>query len=173
MSAVTRKRIRDAAVGALSDVVTGFNARLAALATDYGITPFVIDFGPTSRNFLQSYLSPDQVDFSNVATYPAMVVYTASSENTNIEKFRLFSGQVELYIDVYLRYRQSLESRDTESIADAVEDALTQILNDPLMPWPATVAYNGGFRSPREPLALLGDGYEQRIPVQLLFEVNI
>jgi hypothetical protein len=170
---ITRKAVRDAALSELAASVTGFNATLAALAGTYGVTPFTIDWSSTSSNFSQSQVTTEQLELSRMIEYPGCLLYTPTTQNQNLEKFRRFSGVVVLNIDVIVDFRDGAEGRDTESLPDAVEDAITSIFNRPTLSLPAYVVWNGDIECVREPVRLNGDGYFQRCPHQLTFEVHV
>lgn len=174
-----RKDIRVAMVAALADSTLGFNARLAAVAGEYAIQPFELDFGPDSYNFLQAFYGvPEDVELSAIRQWPAMVLYTTNATRNGQQKSVGFSGSVQAHIDIYLRYRLrdetvvDIETRDPESIADAVEDALLSVFQRRGLAWPTGCTYNGDINCDRDPVVLYGDGYLQRLATQLKFEVN-
>ncbi len=174
-----RKDIRDAMVEALASPIDGFNARLAAVAGEYGIQPFDFDFGSDSYNFLQAFYGvPEDVELSAIRQWPAMALYTTNATRNGLQKGVGFSGAVQAHVDIYLRYRlrdesvTDMETRDTESIADAVEDALLSVFQRRGLAWPTGCTYNGEINCDRDPVVLYGDGYLQRLPTQLRFEVN-
>ena len=165
-----RKVTRDAVRTALSAAVTGFNAQLAAIAAAYSIVPYTIDWAAESRQTFQGYISPEQIDVSQIVEYPAVVLYTSDAINENFEKGHRFGGQVQAHMDWYLRFKTGIEVDDVESILDATEDAALEAIND-YSAWPANVIYNRQFQVSRDAISLLGEGWEQRIAVQMLFHV--
>lgn len=172
----TRKLIRDAAVSRLSDATTGFNAAIAALASAYEITAFTINWAAGSGSFVQMFLNPDQLDTSQILEYPALALYTSTARESTGDGNRItgahFSGIIHLHLDFYIKFIDEIEVDDTESIADAIEDAVLSVLHTPTAAWPANVTYNGDFEAPRESMVQLGDGYEMRVPFILTFEVH-
>jgi|SRR6185369_741748 len=169
----TRKAVRDAIIAILAAPLTGFNAGLAAVASSYGVTPFTIDWSAGSKQLFQGYLLPDQIELSQVIVYPACVAYTTFTQNQNLEKFRRFSGIVTLNLDFYVDFRTGIEVDQTDDLPDAIEDAITGIINQPLLNLPSNIAWNGGIECAREPVRLLQDGWFQRCPHQLIFEVDV
>lgn len=178
-----RKPIRDAAVTALADATYGFNTKLSAEFTAASVTGhgFTIDFGATSKNFLQSYYtSAGDVDLSAVQTWPAIVVYTTQYQPTQLEKFRQISGSLLLNVDVYLRFAfrdvggsaYAMEGNNTEDVADCVEGAVLEVFQRKALTWPSGYTYGGLIVPTREPVAQMGDGYMQRLAFQLQFEVS-
>lgn len=178
-----RKALRDAAVAALADTTYGFNAKLVAELTAASVTGhgFVIDFGATSKNFLQSYYtSAGEVDLSAVQTWPAIVLYTTQYQPTQLEKFRQVSGDVLLNVDVYLSFAfrnaggsaYAMEGNNTEDVADCVEGAVFEVFQRKALTWPSGYTYGGLITPTREPVVQMADGYMQRLSFQLQFEVS-
>lgn len=164
----------------LADATTGFNARLAAIAASYGITAFAVDWDLNSTSFIQSFVDPSAVDVAPLipADVAALLYTSLSSESHEQEgrtKFARYSGQIILHLDFYLRFDDGMEplERNTEDIADAIEDAVIQVLRRTDADWPAGVVFNGDVASPRESIVHLADGYGQRIPFTFLFEVHV
>jgi hypothetical protein len=176
-----RQTIQDTILAGLAATSTGFNARLLALALDYGITVFGIDFTRgSSDNFLEAYVDGiSAVERSQIKAFPAIVVYSSEAIFTGQEKGRGFSGSVQFHIDAYLRFRfrddgeSGMESSNTESLANAVEDALLSVFHQSAFAWPTGVIYNRAFHGGREQVMEYADGYLQRVAIQMLFEVRI
>lgn len=168
-----RKFLRDAIRAIMADATTGFNATLASIAVSYGIAPFVIDWVPPSRSLFQGFLFADQVLIAELIDFPACVLYTSASANQNFEKFRRFSGLITAHLDFYIDQGSGIEVSQTEDVPDAIEDVLIQIFNSPTVNLPSGIAWNGGIQSQRGPIRLVGDGYQQRIPFNLTFEVDV
>lgn len=168
-----RKAVRDAIADVLSDPGNGFNPTFATLAPAYGVDPFTINWAPGSRNLFYGYLPPGQVNISSIADYPAFCIYTLSAENRHETKPRTFSGPVVAHVDAYLRFRTGAEQYDTESVCEAVEDAVITCLERDTAAWPPSVSFTGQYTSFWLPIDMLEDGWERVIPMELLFEVNV
>lgn len=159
----------------MSNATTGFNARLATIAAGYGVTAFTISWLAASKQFFQGYLDPAQLERSQLATFPAVALYTSLAEDAvEGQHFRLFAGPITAHVDFYRVSKAGIEVDDTESWADAVEDAVILALNDPVtgIYGQAGIAYKGEFRSPRESIQLLGEGWSQRVPIEIICEVQ-
>ncbi len=181
-----RKFVRDSFVSVLAAEDTGFNALLLSLQ-GYDITPFAIDWTVGSANFVQSYIDPDAVRMSAIKTYPAVALYTSAAVNDHLVKGRNFSGQVTAHLDFYLIYRalksddayqdseitQTQAAHDTESIADAVEDAITTLLEQSK----GTLLQMGprlnSYRIDRDAVVNYGDGPGQRVALTLTFNLEV
>ena len=146
---------------------------MAATAGAYGITPFTIDWAAGSKQLFQGYLLPDQIELSQVIRYPACVIYTTVTQNQNLEKFRRFSGIVVLNLDFYVDFKTGIEVDQTDDIPDLIEDVVTSIINSPTLNLPSNIHWNGGLECSREPVRLLQDGWFQRCPHLLTFEVDV
>lgn len=168
--------VRDAVLARLSDPATGLNANLAAVAGEaYGLTEdYSIDWGPKSKQFFQGALLPGDVEDSVAAKYPMVMLYTTGSRNQNLQKFTLFSGIVDIAVDVHLSWRAGAALRDFESLGDAFEDAIYKTFNDSA--WAASyglpIAYNGDLQMTKRPLEMAGEHWRQTLQFSLTFEVD-
>lgn len=173
----TRKLVRDGIRGALAHQTTGFNSKFAALAGAYGLAPALsIHWDPLSRQVFQGFIGADLLDLSQIADFPAVVIYTSRAENQLLTMPTKFSGTITGHADFYLRFdldRNSggPERDDTDSWSDAVEDAVIEALHA-YTGWSGGVAFLREFRCERDPVVLLGDGWAQRLPFEIFFEVT-
>ena len=178
----TRKAVRDAATAILRDEATGFNARMAALSTEYGIEEFKIDFNAGSKSFFQGAIEPESEDLEYSQLHPkpiALVVSTAESTSLRKQNSPYFSGEVQLRLDAYIqisktknRTTDQVEWDDTETTMDVIEEALLLALQESDN-WQPNVIYNHQFASERGPLRLTGDGWSQRLSLMLVCEVHL
>ncbi len=172
-----RKRVRDALRFLLSAEATGFNSMLATVAPVYGVAPFEIDFGSVpSASFFQGFLSLESQSLSMLKPHPvALALYT--SDATNDQRIMRsaeprFLGRVVAHLDFYHHVIDGEETYDTESVADAIEDAVLNVIT-PGSVEQYGIIYDGGVSCVREAFQQLGDGYQQRIPITFLFEVHV
>ncbi len=172
--------IRDTVLGALGDPIAGLNARLAPLCGTYAIAPMSFDFtGPDSQDVTQCYYGGEaDLVKSPLTQYPALAVYTSVATNARTEKGRQFSGVVTLHLDFYLMFRfrfddfSGIEGNDTETTKDVLVEAVLRSLPATL-PWPTGVAFNGIDIIEPSPVQPLSDGWQQRVPIQINFGVNV
>jgi hypothetical protein len=61
---------------------------------------------------------------------------------------------------------------DMEILPDAIEDAFLTTVMAPNVDW-FPVSFNGDFQCSREPFLFMGDGWQARIPFQLMCEVHV
>ena len=177
-----RKVVRDTFKAALSAETDGFNAQLAAIASDYDVNPFSIDWATNSENFIQSYIAPEKVDVSGLIKFPGAVLYTSRGVDDNKgPKGTRWGGQILAHFDVYLRFRalddpqwdgnQIPESADTESMADAVDVSVVAAVRAASSNFQTAGLILAGINSSREPVQQFGDGYGQRLA--FTFGINL
>lgn len=170
------KIVTDELFQKLSDESTGFNAFYQEAAAEYGtLTVVEVDWSPGSKQFMQAYLSPDEVKDSQLTGYakPVVALYTSVSENTNDEKFRIFSGNITAHVDIYYKSRQGAPVDDLEKVFNSIKAAVLNVFNQRDVIWSSSLAYNGEFSCNPDPIELYGDGYVGRVPFEIVFEVNV
>ncbi len=182
--AQVRKLVRDAVRRILSNPSTGFNARFAALAADYGVDPVEIDFiSEDSESFLQARVPRDSDDIQYTQLFPAplaLVLYTDDLANQKLQNSPFFSGLVSCRLDFYIVERDrnqpeiaAVRLGDNESIAEAVEEAaLNALVFSSDLDW-GPVTFNLDFQSERGDLRIEPDGQSQRISIVLACEVSV
>jgi len=186
----TRKVVRETLLAVLADPDTGFNANLANVGAAYGIDSiFEIDWTTGSPNFFQGNIAPDQIVSADLIPDEAGVcvaLYTSVSQTNSgdeRQKPSIFSGKILLHVDFYLRRRKLHILRqgdslppdvtgDMEILPDAIEDAFLTTVMAPDVDW-FPVSFNGDFQCSREPFLFMGDGWQARIPFQLMCEVHV
>lgn len=179
----TRKLVRDAMRTALSYPTYGFNSRIAAVASTYGIDPFSIDWSPDSTNFTESYVAGQSERDSKLSGIHVAIYTSLSSQSSGGDrpKGSVFHGEIQAHLDFTLQFREGIELTEdlTEGYADAVEDAVIAVLLDPRAPnatlfcGGGPITYSGDFACAREPILSLDDGYSQRLPFTFIYEVHI
>lgn len=166
-------RIRNQVKTRLAAVSDGFNVTLAALASTYSITPFSITFGANSRNFFQGQINPRQLEETSSIKYPLMTLYSLRIDDDNEQKFQLFSGLVQIGIDVHVDWKSGNAIPDFELMGDAIEDAIVQIMNRTSnQAWDFETVYNGNVSCTRYPLQLAAGSWRQTLRFGLKFEVH-
>lgn len=179
---------RNAAVALLAAESGGFNATLAPILAANNIKPLTVSFAKGSTSFFQGYIEVDSevIDYSQLDPKPiGIAIYTTGAVNSKDTNASLFSGLVELRIDVYLRLRarnensEGVEADDTDTVLDCVEEAIMRVLTAPDN-WksstpedPIGVIYNNDWKSDRSPILMFEDGYQQRVGISLAVGVRI
>lgn len=167
------KQVRDVVLARLADSTQGFNVHLAAAAASYGISGFTIDWAPGSKNFFVGQYSAEEILGSSAVRLPAMTLFTVSSVNRNRQKFQTFSGDVVLGLDFWLAWRGQ-NTVNTESLADAVEEAMYACLNSG--EWNAVngpVCWNGEIQLTRRPVNAGAQGWIQALTFRAPFELDV
>jgi hypothetical protein len=162
----------------LSDQDSGFNYWLsqACASQTPAPDPFEIDWTDGSTNFWHSFTTPEDLDAtSSPGDGPICLVYGRGLENQNLEKFTVFAGTVEIAVEFDLAWEGNPVPSDTESLADATDDAMFQTFNAQsyYASFSDGVIWNGQLRCGRGPLRQSGPGWRQRLAYQLTFEVRV
>ena len=97
-----RKKVRDAILACLAG---GFNDAINGMAADYGVSPFMVDFSPSSASVMMGKINPEDVELSSIMEFPGLTIYTEDVRDgsPNIVSGLRFSGQVIGSVDIYLR----------------------------------------------------------------------
>jgi hypothetical protein len=186
----TRKLVRDAIRAEMAHETTGFNAIFEALerydAEDhpngYRNIPDALDIDWSgSETFCEIALDESTYGLSQLAGPYGVSLSTSLSQTTDGTKFRKFAGDIIANLDFWVRHSAvqaddddgSMETDDTESIGDAIEDAVIEVMSRAI-DWRGTygVSYSGNIAVPRGGIIQLGDGYRQRVPIQFLFRLD-
>jgi hypothetical protein len=117
---------------------TGINANLASLNTADSLIAPLID---TSQIYQQN-VAPELAEKSTVVKYPSVYVYCEKYANTLTEKFRSFSGTVQMAVEV--RYSQDR----LDGLQDSLElyvDSVTDVLDAERGDWGNGLFYAGGY----------------------------
>ena len=172
--------VRSQVTARLPNPTTGFNYWLAQACAGQvpAPLPYLLDWTPSSSNFWTSYCTPEDLDTSStVADGTICLVYgcgIANMEGT-VQKFAVFSGTVDVAVELDIAWTQSFIPHDTDGIADATDDAMIQSFNSSAYfdSFYDGVIYNGTIRGDRGPLRASGSGWRQRIPYRIHFEAGV
>jgi hypothetical protein len=117
---------------------TGMNANLSSLGSPDNLVAQPID----TEQIYQQNVAPELVEKSTVVKYPSVYVYCEKYANKLTEKFRSFSGTVQMAMEV----RHSQDRLD--GLQDALElyvDSVTQVLDAERGDWGNGLYYAGGY----------------------------
>jgi hypothetical protein len=150
----------------LSDPATGFNANLAAVASAYGITPYVVDWSSASSNFLIGQVDPNLLEASSTFTYPFTTIDTGAVVDDARVVSAVFAGTIALVIEVHI----SLESEDfprlLAPLAQAIEDAMFSTVNnlDEIGTYmSALLTYNGKWALQKSTITFAGNNWRRTL----------
>lgn len=117
---------------------SGLNSSIASLAETEAVTLSPI---PDKHLFTENVAS-DLAERTGDAKYTAVYVYCEKIANALKEKFRTFSGSLQLVIDVRVS-QDRLEGIDQKS--QLYTDAIVQVLNQNRGDWGQGLFYSGGY----------------------------
>lgn len=182
---------RTAIYNRLIDPNIGFNPQIAYQNYRYGLTPPInpLDTTPQSRNFLFAQMSALTEIGTTSFKFPLLVLYNHGIVNKNFIKFRQFSGQVVMGIDVWQSWTNARVSQalNFEAYGDAIEETIVEIVNgfgatgdgfDPTgatlstQDWGPNLVYNGGCSCSRTPVAPDGDNWIQGYQFRFTFHLD-
>jgi hypothetical protein len=116
----------------------GLPAAVEALVEQQGMTLAAI----TPQQILAQNVAPDISEQSTATKYPLVYVYCNKVVNEVREKFRAFSGDAQIMVEI----RVSQDRIDAiESNLQAYVDAITQVLEDNRGDWGDGVFFDGGY----------------------------
>ncbi|HLK66871.1 MAG TPA: hypothetical protein VKU19_25735 [Bryobacteraceae bacterium] len=143
---------------------SGVNSGLAALTQGGVATDCTLDAAQVrSQN-----VAADIAERSTTVVYPAVNVYCEKIVNSLHEKFRTFSGGVQMAIEL----RHSLDRLD--GLQDALEtytDAMTQVLSGSRGDWGDGMFYGGAYEVSFGPVKKGGRNYIQ--VAKVTFEIGV
>jgi hypothetical protein len=117
---------------------TGVNANIAALQQSENVALALI----AAKSFFTENVSSDIAEKSLEYKYAAVYIYCGKIVNSLKEKFRTFSGVIQMEIDVRVS-QDRLEGIDRKS--QLYTDAVSQTLNQNRGDWGQGIFYPGGY----------------------------
>lgn len=151
-------------LGYLTHAVTGVNARIVTIeANDPTLK------GAGIKSISAENVSVELAESSGVAQYPALLVYCSGAQNLQREKSRLFSGKVDLVVEV--RYTQA-KLTAIEQNMEMYVDAVCALLSESTGGWGDGASYSGGYQVRYEPVAKGGKNFVQRAKVSFTVELT-
>jgi hypothetical protein len=143
----------------------GLPGTIAALSTASGVTaqPFRAEQAHLAN------IAPELAEKASVARYPLVALYCSRVTNQLKEKFRLFSGTVQMVA----------EARVSQSTIDGIEqashflaDAVTEVLDASRGDWGNGMYYTGGYEITYGPVKQGGKNFLQITKVSFNLEVS-
>ena len=133
-----------------------------------------------AANFELPIVELDQIQTRNIAVdvlekstafkYPVVLVYAERITNEQKEKFRRFSGKVDLVVEIRITQDRVDE---LESKLGAYVDAVTGVLESTRGDWGNCVYYPGTYEVVFEAVKRGGTGFAQRARVNLPVHVSV
>lgn len=172
------RKVRMAIQTRLANSTTGFNSNMQAAAITYGINDaprLLIDYGLGSRNFMFGQIPPDIAEETSFIKYPAQTVDVIRSENQNIVKAHIFSGDVTAVVETHLSWPDQKTLPDFSSYADCAEDALFETFNGLTVQSDfaavSGLLWNGQMSIQRGQIIEAGENWRQTIAAVMKFRV--
>jgi len=143
---------------------SGVNAALATFTQGAANLP-----GPLDPAQIRSgNIASDLLERSAAVQYPAANIYCDKVVNSQIEKFRTFSGTLQMAIDLrHSEDRVENVQSDLETYADAVTTVLSASLGD----WGGGMYYAGGYQVAYGPVKHGGRNFIQT--AKITFEIGV
>jgi len=142
--------------------------RLTGSETEGAAVGALMEAGSTGAPLRAANAAADLMERAGVAQYPALSVYCEKVVNDLREKFRTFSGAVQMAIEV----RHSQDRMDgLESALEAQADAVTSALTESRGDWGDGAYYAGGYQVTFGRVARGGKNFSQAAKVT--FEVGV
>jgi hypothetical protein len=145
---------------------TGLQQKLGALADQAMFELPIVELERIqTRN-----IAADALEKSTAFRYPVVLVYAERIRNEQKEKFRRFSGKVDLVVEI----RLSQDAVDElEAKMGAYVDAVTEVLESTRGDWGNCVYYPGTYEVVFEAVKRGGTGFAQRARVNLPVHVSV
>ncbi len=123
--------VRTAVYARIVDPTIGFNPLMAYQNWRYQLKPPInmIDITEKSKNFIFGQITAATELPTTSFKFPLVALYTHGITNKTFIKFRQFSGQVVLGLDVWYSWTDSNARQDYETYADAIEEVVVEIVN--------------------------------------------
>jgi hypothetical protein len=163
---------RGAVLARLADAVYGFNAKHADAAAAIGAQPVVVNWGANSKQVFETFISPDEIEDTSAFTWPVVCIYAQRSLNANRSKFNVFSGEVYVYVDIHLAWKDSAAPRKGDRELDAIENALVACFNSQPDWGGNDLVYGGDIQTDRFPMRRVSSNWRQTIRIRLILELD-
>ena len=151
-------------IALLSSITTGVNARILSIEENDDTLK-----GAGVKSIAAQNVSVEMAEAAGAVAYPALLVYCDSALNLQREKSRLFSGAVELVIEVrYTQEKLAMIEQNMEMYVDAV----CALLSDSSGDWGDGASYAGGYHVRYEPVSKGGKNFVQRAKVNFTLELS-
>lgn len=151
--------------GALFGGQAGMTAGVSVVADVAGV-----QVPPFTRNQVTAQnVTPEIVERSTAAKYPGLYIYCSKSANLQREKFRTFSGNVEMTLEVRVS-QDRLEGIENSTMLYV--DGATWVLDQNRGDWGDGVFYGGGYEISYAPVKQGGKNFLQIAKISFTTEVS-
>jgi|SRR5581483_4486321 len=160
-------RIGSLAVGQTIQRMTapvGVNAALASMTTGEACVAFDLS------QIRPQNVAADLIDRSDPVAYPLVNVYCEKIVNSLAEKFRSFSGALEMAVEI--RHSQE-KPRGLQDALELYTDAVMQVLDTNRGAWGSGLYYTGGYAVTFAPVKKGGKNYIQSAKITFQLGVSL
>lgn len=157
------------AASKLSALLTTNAALSQAVTNTAGQAGVLVALLDASQITLSS-ASPDLDDHNLMLSYPRLCIYAAQVKNGQREKFRSFSGNVTLAIDVW---SSSNQIADAEQSLHIYAEAVCSILRSNMGDWGDGFRFSGVYEVQMQPPKVGGFGFVDTARISCSLDVGI
>lgn len=152
-------------LGVLNAGSGGLPAAVEALVLQQGLSLSAI----SAQQIIAQNITPDISEQSTANNYPLVYVYCSKVVNELREKFRTFSGEAQMVVEV----RVSRDRLDQiESTLQAYADAITQVLDNSRGDWGDGVSFAGEYEVTFGGVKHGGSNFLQIAKVSFVLEIS-
>jgi hypothetical protein len=112
-------------------------AAITSLAADSSEIPVI-----SSQQVLLSSATPDVADKNIQCTYPRVCIYSGTLKNTQLEKFRSFSGAIDVQADIWASADMATQ---TDLWIHYYLEAVTSVLRQNIGDWGDGIFFGGKY----------------------------
>ncbi len=123
----------------------------------------------TPEQIIAQNVAPELAEQSTASKYPLVYVYCSRVLNENREKFRAFSGEAQMTVEMRVS-QDRIEQIETN--LQAYVDAMTEVLNESRGDWGDGVFFDGGYDVTFGGVKHGGRNFLQIAKVALVLEIS-
>jgi hypothetical protein len=124
----------------------------------------------SAADILNGHVAAEIAEKTSGVRYPVIYVYCQKVKNELREKFRTFSGTVDLAVEIRVSHEHMSDLQD--SLQMYVE-AVTDVLDKKRGHWTAGIFYTGGYEIQYGPIKRGGRSFIQSAKVELTVNVSV
>jgi hypothetical protein len=134
------------------------------MAGDISLSPL------SAADILERHVTAEIAEKTSGVRYPVVYVYCEKVKNDLREKFRTFSGTVDLSVDIRVSHEHM---DDLQGSLQKYVEAVTDVLHKKRGQWTTAVFYTGGYEIQYGPIKRGGKNFVQSAKVELTVNVSV
>jgi hypothetical protein len=123
-----------------------------------------------ATDILERHVAAEIAEKTSGVRYPVVYVYCQKVKNDLREKFRTFSGTVDLSVDIRVSHEHM---DDLQTSLQTYVDTVTDVLDKKRGQWAPGVFYTGGYEIQYGPIKRGGRNFVQAAKVDLTVNVSV